>query len=94
MVTEHDLPSDGCADCGAPTDGETAYRRPLHTSHDPAELGAIDRRRGERDSREANVVRASDGAAASLAGLRDPDAGTAVSYGVFHRTGGFDAHRA
>lgn len=79
MTSAHAAP-EACAYCGTPVDDEQSYRRHLATTHDPAELGAIDRRRYEQYSPEPGVARkAGSRAADTLTGLRYPVGGATMA---------------
>lgn len=84
METQRSNPT-ACAYCGTSVAGERAYRRHLYRSHDPTELGAIDRRRYERYEPEPNVAVKTGGRfAANLTTLRYPVSGeTMARYALY-----------
>lgn len=79
MATRRSTPRT-CAYCGDAVDGERDYRRHLHRTHDPSELGAIDRRRYERyRPTPSALLRAGGSVASALGDLRYPVGGRTVA---------------
>ncbi|MFB6166456.1 MAG: hypothetical protein ABEJ31_14955 [Haloarculaceae archaeon] len=56
MATNRRSTPDACTYCGARVGDERAYRRHLHETHEPGELGPIDRRRLEQFRSEPGVA--------------------------------------
>ncbi|MFB6183319.1 MAG: hypothetical protein ABEI96_02085 [Haloarculaceae archaeon] len=83
MTTTREIET--CAYCDTAVEDERTYRRHLHDAHDPAELGAIDRRRYERYQAEPNAVaQAGSAAVDGLGDLRYPVGGkTMARYAVW-----------